>query len=350
MLINKSNTAAVEIRELTGSYYANNDFLRIKTDWILAEEEIKALVGADLFDRADDHYNSEDYLATGSDSANPEDQLKDQLVQHLQIPIAFIATFRYYQTNIVSHEDSGRKVKIDTENEKLPWEWMLDRDDTAQVRKAQETTDRLIRFLEEKQITEWIQSDKRALTRRLFVNTETIFQDAYPMIDSSPRFFYTTTPFNREVQTIQIKKALGTWYATLFDYWESFQTVEGSGSSTSGSSGGIPSEADTDAFLEELLLQVQTVIPLLVMIKSVTRLSLQVLPYGVVQHFKSMMQTANASQATLPQVQAMYLKTLREEAADMLDDIKRLIHENDPDATDYQLLPSNKETNKFFRT
>jgi hypothetical protein len=57
-------------------------------------------------------------------------------------------------------------------------------------------------------------SDNRRASRSLFVNTEAIFQDAYP-IDLSPRFFYTVLPFNKEVQTHTIRKAIGIKYQEL---------------------------------------------------------------------------------------------------------------------------------------
>lgn len=345
-LFNKNNNGAEELQELTGSYYANNEFNRIQTDVILTIDQIKKLVGNAVIERANDHYQSDDFETEGS--STEENQLNDQLVQHLRIPIAYHATHRYYQTNLVSHEDSGRKVKLDPENEKLPWEWMLDRDDDAQIRKANETTDRLIEFLEENQVDEWIESEQRKLTRKLFVNTVDIFHDSYP-IDLSPRFYYTVTPFIHEAQTRIIKKALGSTYDDLLDYWKAFNTVEGSGSG-SGSMGGIPAEPETNELYEELLEQVQLVIPFYAMIYAVKRLSLQVLPYGVVQNFKSMIQSRNSSQAAITEVIKMHISELKTDADYILDDIKKIIQASDPESLEYQFLPANDEDNKFFRT
>lgn len=340
LLINKDNEGATEIRNLTGAYYQNNDFDRIRTDWILAQDELKKLIGSAVLNRAIDHYQSEDYPLSGSG-----DDTDDQLVEHIQFPLAYMATYRYYQANMVSHEDTGRKVKIDPENEKMAWEWMLDRDDAAHILKIHQVTDRLIDFLQEKQLTEWLTSPNRKLTRNLLVNTAALFHQAYP-IDHSSKFFYSVTPFIDEVQRRTIKKALGTEYAKLLSYWQNFNSTSTEGS---GSGSGLPGD-QTSEYLEELLALVQKVMPLLVMIMAAKRLPLHFLPHGVVQQFQSMIQSGNSSQVPLPETIEKYCIMLKEDAQYALDDIKRLLNANDTEALDYQLLPENADTNKFFRT
>lgn len=342
MLFNKLNNGAEELQQRTGSYFANNDYDRIATDVMLAEEDMAKLVGADVMLRAAAHYNSN---AFEKDSPTADEAKNDKLVRLLQIPIAYNATFAYYQSNLVSHKDTGRKVSVDNENEKMAWEWMLDRDDEAQIRKANKTTDMLISWLELQQIAEWMNSDNRRAIRSLFVNTELIFQDAYP-IDASPRFFYTVLPFNREVQTITIRKALGDKYQELLDYYISLvASAEGSGSA----GGGIP-PAPEAALLEQLLPLVQKTIPLLTMAMAVKRLSLQVLPEGVVQQYKSDRGARSASAPALKDIIEWHVKKLKDDANDHLNDIKIILQSADPLANTYRLVPENVETNKFFRT
>ncbi|EMS34616.1 hypothetical protein C943_03303 [Mariniradius saccharolyticus AK6] len=347
MLFNKSNNGAEELRERTGSYYANNDFARISTDVMLAEEEMIKLVGKAVYNKALDHYKSSSY-----NLANPSaDQAKlDKLVKLLQMPIAYKATFNYYQSNLVSHQDSGRKVSIDNENEKMAWEWMLDRDDEAQLRKVNQTTDLLINWLESEKLAEWMDSDNRRTARKLFVNSETIFQDGYP-IDQSPRFFYTVLPFNKEIQQRTIKKALGAQYEHLLNYWIALQSDAGEAGSGSGSTnGGIPS-APGDATLEAILPLVQKAIPLLVMSMAVKRLALQVLPEGVVQQYKSdRAARAGSKPIELREIIDWHVKKLQDDADTHLNDIKEILRASNPEASTYQLLPNNSESNKYFRT
>lgn len=341
MLFNKSNNGAAELKELTSSYYANNKFDAIRTQLILEEEAMIKLVGQPLYDRANTHYNSSNFR-----KAEPSEleALNDQLVDKMRMPIAYKATFRFYQLNIVSHEDTGRKYKINNENEKLPWEWMLDRDDEAQVRMANETMDLLFDWIERKNIPEWINSDQRTAARKLFVNSPLIFQDAYPMTDGSWRFFYTTAAFNKEVQTIRIAKVLGARYAPLLEYW---QTQMLSGSSSTGS--GIPSADDTELY-DKILALVQKIIPLEVMILAAKRLSLQTMPYGVVQHFKSMFQGRDSASVPLEEVIRRYTVQLSGDSSYIMDDLKQLLQDSDPASRAYRLLPENDECKKFFST
>src|SRR5690606_36963206 len=104
ILFNRNGDGARELQEATGSYYSNNDFARIRTDVELAQDEIVRLVSGDLMARALAHYNSMEY---GLPKPSAEQKKNDTLVALLQVPIAYKATFRYYQTNLVGHEDSG---------------------------------------------------------------------------------------------------------------------------------------------------------------------------------------------------------------------------------------------------
>ncbi|WP_100628691.1 DUF6712 family protein [Algoriphagus formosus] len=344
MLINKSGNGAEELQQLTSSFYANNDFDRARTLWILEENQMTKLVGGDLMARALNHYNSADFQ---KENASAEEAKNDKLVQLLQIPIAYRTTLRYYQLNTVSHETSGRKVKIDRDNESMAWEWMIDKDDDAQRRMAHETTDMLIDWLESNKIAEWMGSENRKASLELFVNSIAIFQQAYPMVDHSQSFFYTVVPFLREIQNHVLKKALGTHYTPLLQRWTSGETESGSGSA----GGGIPSlDEEQEEFYDSLLRYVQTVQPLLAMVIAVKRLSVQVMPEGVVQHFRSMVQSRNASQIPLKDILDIHIKNLNDDARELLDDIKVFIRSADPDAGVFTVLPENKEENKFFRT
>lgn len=122
MIFNKDDNGSRELRELTGNYYANNDFNKIITDIELATEEISALIGVELYKKVEGWYKE-----------TKEDADQD-LIKKVQRPIALLATLRMYQKNDLSHEDDGRKFKIATDNsEKLPWEWQLDRDDARHM-------------------------------------------------------------------------------------------------------------------------------------------------------------------------------------------------------------------------
>lgn len=340
MLFNKSNNGAEELQERTGSYYANNDFARIVTDIELAEDDLIKLVGQAVYDRALNHYEGDNYLSDSEDH-----KTNNMLVKLIQTAVAYKATFEYYQSNLVSHEDTGRKVKIDNDNEKMAWEWMLDRDDQAQLSKINRSIDRLINWLETKKIEEWIDSENRKATKKLLVNSQDLFQQAYP-IDHSPRFFYTVLSWNREVQENKIRKALGASYAPLLAFWKS--KLETSGSGSGSAAGGLPGQ--DEALMESLLPLVQQVIPLFVMAVAVKRLSLQVLPDSVVQQYQSDRAARSSSMPALTEIIDWHVKRLKDDAELLLDDIKQILQLSDPEANIYPLQPTNDERKRFFRT
>lgn len=77
MIFNKNKNGAKELRELTGSYYANNSFSKISGDIEVATEELTVLIGEPVMQLAEKYYQ------------NGED---NELVRKVQRPIAIMAT------------------------------------------------------------------------------------------------------------------------------------------------------------------------------------------------------------------------------------------------------------------
>lgn len=322
ILFNKNSNGAVELKEITGSYYANNDFKKIQSEILDKTEKIINLVGEDVYELAEDFYHGNDH----------SDENLQALTQHLQLAIAYGAAVDFFRLNIVSHEDSGRKLKLG-QNEKMPWEWMLDRDDEIHQQKANAAIDRLIAYLDKSDLQEWKDSDAQKATRALFVNNTLLFDSIYP-IDKSGYFFHSILPFIGEVQRTQIMPALGPQkYLELLQF---HQNSDNSGNSE-------------DADLELLLVLVQQVIPLLTILIAVERLSISVMPYGLVQQFKSERQTKNAGLIATEDAIKKFSLRLDRSAQRAFDIMKKQVN-SDFDYDDYPLLPDNPEDQKFFRT
>lgn len=314
MIIRNNN----ELRELTGSWYASNDFDRIKMDIELETEELAKIVGDEVIDLVST-------IATKGVSASADES---KLLRHVQLPIAIMATYRFYQSNIVSHDQSSRKIKVDKDNETLPWEWMLDRDDAAHLSKAQRAVDRLIAYLDKVNPDEWENSPNKKATRKLFVNNTDVFGDYYP-IDNSARFYYLALPLLREVQVTKIKDALDTDYKPLLDAFQN---------------------NDLSEHQEELLEYTRRAQVLATIALAVRRLNTKVLPDSIVKALKSQSHTTNATRpATVDEIN-YFSRRIEQDAFEFIDKIKRKRHENDPDKLEYQLLPKNNPENKFART
>lgn len=307
-----------ELRKLTSSWYASNDFDRIEQDIELETEELAKIVGDAIIEQAE----------TIADKESPSEE-ESRLLKRIQLPIALMSTFRYYQSNIVSHDQSTRKIKIDDENEKLPWEWMLDRDDAAHLSKAQRAVDRLIAYLDRSNNDIWNDSDQKKAAKKLFVSNTEIFGEYYP-IDNSARFYYLALPLLKEVQTDKIRKALGPEYRPLL---ESLQNSSG-----------------LSELQQELLDLARRAQVLATIALAVRRLNTKVLPDGIVKAMKSERQTTNANRpADLAEI-SYFSKRMEMDAFEAIDEIKRKRYENSPEYLEYKLLPNNDPKDKFAST
>lgn len=305
------------LRELTSSWYASNDFERIKQDLELETEELAKIIGDDIIELANTIANK---------SATTEDEKK--LHNRVALPIALMAVFRFSQSNIVAHDQSSRIVKVNAENEKMPWEWMLDRDDAAHLSKAQRAIDRLIDFLDKSNLYEWKESDQRKAAKQLFVNNTAIFAEYYPVVNSA-RFYYLAMPLLKEIQVTRIKDALGTDYKILLEAVQAGSTTEAQ---------------------EELLDLVRRAQVLATIALAVRRLNVQVLPDGIIKAVKSEGQTINANRPATVEEVNYFSKRMDEDADMFIDKIKRERNKSNPDSLNYQMLPNNSSKNKFAST
>lgn len=347
MIFNKNDKGNEELRVLTGAYYKSNDFEKASVKVMLSSEELAAFIGQAIFDVADNHYNSDNYLAPdpepvadGSTSGSAGTgvpartyALLDQLVQHIQLPIAFQATLWHYQGNDISHEDSGRKMKIDDDSEKMAWEWMYDRDDAAALRMYQKALDRLIKFLNAhaEDFPEWQDSPGRKKLLSLFINTWEHFDSLFA-IDSSPAFFHRLAPIMGEIERKHIKPIIGVDKFKALK--EDIQSAEGIG------------EED-----EELYEYICDPIPLMTMSMAVKRFSLTVIPEGVVQQFISQFQTAKANQPVKLEHIKYVSKDLWADALDVLNELKKYwsaLNADESTETIDDMLPTMDDNDKFI--
>jgi hypothetical protein len=314
MIFNKNNNGNEELRNLTGNYYLNNKFGKIETNIELATEELIKVISYEVYKLAEDHYRS----PVASNSGEQTEKL-NKLVQAVQLPIAIMATLQMYQKNDISHQDDGRKVKIDTEHEKLPWEWQLKRDDAIHLDDHYKAVDRLIAFLDRSDIAEWENSGNKQIAHSLFIRNAEMF-DLYFPIEKSGRMFMLLLPFIREVQRIRIKPALGSDYQKLL-------------------AGQNLSDKE-----KELLEYVYPSIPLFAMAIAIRRMPLGLIPAGIVRNYISNSQTMNASEpASLDEIKALS-DWLEDDALTLLNDMKQF--RNGP--TEINLLPHNCHKNKYM--
>ena len=302
MLIDSSE----QLRQLTGNYYANNDFTKVQGDIGQATEELAALVGEGIIAKAE--------------QAEEGDRLR-LLVQR---PVAILATLRMYQKNDLSHEDDGRKFKVSTDGaDKLPWEWQLDRDDALQMEAYFRAVDALINYLDKTKPEEWTSTPLYRDMQQLIVRNAAEFDRCFP-IQRSGRTYLLLVPFIREAQMMTVADAYGDGWQKLLD-----------------------TGLDTDLSKPETTARYAAAMAtcLLAMSYALCRLPLKLLPCGVVRGYLAESGMRESQPATMDDIRRAS-GWMQADAARWLDKMKRA---RDGSLPDYELLPRNHPRNKYCR-
>ncbi len=315
MLFNNNNNGSAEMKELLGFLYISNNFDNIKTDILLVEEDMAELIGQALMDKAQSHYDSTNY-----NSPDALYQLLNDIVHYIQLPVAYYAYHNFAAHTDISHGEDGRKVVIDPENQKMAWEWMINRDDNATLNKAHKTTDRLIAFLDKNidKIPEWKDSDALKASRALFINDTKTFDSIFP-IDNSRRFFLKIIPFIKETEQKHLLPVLGQ---TRF----------------SDMKAAILSGKFTDK--EAMLQLIRVPLAYFTISLAVKRLSVTLLPNGILQDYISDRMTMKASLPAPPDVRRTMSKNLYDDAVFELQNLQKEISQLDAIALGETYVPT----------
>lgn len=297
MLIKSSE----ELRELTGSFYANADFTRISHIVETVQREVARIIGQATMTWLE---------GDGKDS---------DAADACRTAIAYMATLRYYRLNDISHEDMGRKVKIDHENEARPFEWQLARDDRMHLEEYYRALDRLISCLSDNEHFIGTDACKRIGTL--------IIKDADSLtwltgIDPSPWLFMRMVPYISESQRF-VEKAYGQSFNP-----EDFHPFP-----------------DTDT----MEYAAQKAVALGAIALMGRRTSLQALPYGLMKIFESDGGGNRQEAAALDRLDD-YLKHLSKDQHYWLNEMKTLRDEEAGlEPVPHLQMPENDQKNKFMR-
>lgn len=308
MIFNKNKNGEAELRELTGNYFASNDFTKVSGEIAAATDEVVNIISQEVYDEIEGYY-----------TAGTGDAAEKELVRKMQRPIALLGTLRMYQKNDVSHEDSGRKIKIDANNEKLPWEWQLDRDDERHLEDYYKAVDVLIRALNASDITLWKNSRTYKMSQLLLIKNGEDF-DAYFPIDKSERTYMLLVPFLKEAQLLHVKKAYGitNWPELLNE--------------------------DIAAETEKHYAACKAA-ALLAMSLAIRRMQLKVIPAGVIRAYVATSGAMDSAPANSDDIKALS-EWMNDDAMTWLDEMKKA---RDGGVVEYQILPNNSPDNKYCR-
>lgn len=210
MIFNKTISAErignEELAALLGFSFESLEFDRLQPYILTDEARIRKIIGNAIYDAAQSRYNASGY----SPDLTSSDKL-DQLVHRIQAAHVFTAYLSFAKNNDLSHGSSGRKVMVGTD-EKTPWEWQVENDNRALLRKAYDALDALLYFLEQNAgatgFTAWKDSAERKQLRGRFIQNMEQFDALFP-IDKSMRFFMLMRPFMLEVEQDVVASSIG---------------------------------------------------------------------------------------------------------------------------------------------
>ncbi|WP_294141582.1 DUF6712 family protein [uncultured Sanguibacteroides sp.] len=305
-----------ELRKHVSFLYATADFNNLLSDVEIATEELIEIVGDEIYKKV-----SKAYVDGESEGVYVG------LIPFFQRAIGLLAYLSYAENTDVSHEESGRKVKLDKDSESLPWEWQIARDDAALRKKANKAIDRLISYLDKQidSVPEWKDSEQRKDINSLFVKNAKEFNEVVP-IDNSRVFYLRVLPMVK-LEDRNLISYLGN------DRYKSIKEsiIQGE------------PEAD-DRKIVELCRQI---IPLRVMAKAVKRFPVQVLPDGVVTKFTSERQTLKASTPATMEMIRFVSMSYEADAEALAVDLQGYIASRNP-ASSYKKKDTDYRREKFF--
>lgn len=333
MLFNKNDNGTEELREHLGFLFRSNEFENMKTEVMLAEEDLTELIGQEVYNKAQEHYDSEKYLNPVTD----DEKSLTKLVKNIQLPVAYFAYHSYAPHTDVTHEDTGRKVNLDPDNQKIPFEWLLERDNQGILEKAHKTTDRLIAFLEKNaSITDFDNTDAQKEIRSLILKNARALDDVFP-IGKSRRFFLVSVTFQKDAMKNHLRPVLGVeLYNAIVD------SLKNSGTYT-----------DDEALFD----LVKVAVGLKTMEIASRRLAVQVLPSAIVQNYISERMTMKSSKNPEREFLNQFRHDIERDASKAFNDIsvyleKKAADANPDDDIEYDPLTQDERMDvdeKFMR-
>lgn len=293
-------TSAEQLRTITCSYYMNNDFDRVGLLCRQVQREVAAVIGTATME----------WLST-------EGRDTDAFVA-CATAIGYMATMRYTRLNDLSHEDEGRKVKIDRDNEARPFEWQLARDERAHLDEYYRALDSLLRLLWD--VEEFRQSATWQRMQGLIVADSTTL--AYLTgVQDSPWLYMQLVPHLAETQH-HVSQAYGDEFrADDFCTFESTDTVE---------------------------YAAQKAVALGALALMGRRTRLQAMPYGLVE---LAMADGGGNRQEPPTAEALddYLRELSRQQHYWLNEMRTLRDRAAGQADSHLQMPENDQRNKYMR-
>lgn len=169
LLFEKNNNLGnEELKALIGHIDKNINFNNLKSDIKTATTDIVKIIGQSVYDTV--------YTLYEADSQNENDL---ELIYKVRYPIALDGYRNHAKASDVVHGNNGRKIRVDDKN-KVPFEWLLDRDNEILERKYYKAVDDLIDYLDANSAI-WKASNTFKASQKYFVRKTSDFDESFPI-------------------------------------------------------------------------------------------------------------------------------------------------------------------------
>ena len=326
VLFQTTGTAGnTELKELLGFIDADLKLKNLMPDIITATNDVIDLIGIEVYNKAVAAYNEGDTTAENK-----------SFVYSVRYPIAVNAYRLYSPSNDVAHTNNGRKMRQD-ENEKLPFQWMIDSDNAALEKRYYRALDDLIKFLDRSKVTTetaetlytiWTNSEAFKATQKLFIRTVSEFDECFPI--QSRLLLIKLAPGISKCEQYEIRPRVSVG---------KFNALK------SALKSNTPITDATDLTLIRLIREASVAYSLA---WAMPRLSVQLYPEGVLQHVTSEKATTKGAKPTLKSETEAASQAFMQDANRAFAEIEKLLEP--PLAIDQTavIIPAQTFGDKYF--
>ena len=257
------------------------DYADIHTYVLTAIDDVCNYIGCEVYESIQAYY-WDTYEEGGEGNL-------DELIKLFQYTLAYCAYIKFAPNNDVAHHGSGRKVLIDSDTEKSPYEWQVEGSNKSLGQQYYSFLDKLVVFLEKNKEIEgfeaWKTEREKFNSKLLYISNSKMF-DQYFSVNNSGIFYYRTKTFQQEIEMEIIIPLVGS---------DLFETIKESRDEN-----------------KELAYYIGKCIAYNTVLKAVKMFSIETLPEGLYKNLKSPFQTQNGKNAASLDEQTRYLNDLRE--------------------------------------
>jgi hypothetical protein len=292
---------------LLGFVDADLEFSFIQSELKSSTREIIKLVGQPMYD------------AVYQDYTTPTDT---ERLTAFQYAIALNAYRKYAPSNDLKHGPNGRIMRH-TDNEKSPFQWMIDRDNANQEKKYYQAVDDLLEIIKDE--TEFTQSDNYQKLNELIINKTEDFEDFIPI--DSRLLLLKLQPGIRLVELQHLKPILGE---TLY----------------------TQAKTDISQLEQSMQINIKGMLAYYAFAWGLARLSVHLMPDAVVQKYMSDSSNTTSTKAPEKLELPLAIQSFKKDGLfyenELADQVQALQQVEEPEEVEEPTATPNISTNKFF--